>query len=95
MSKTGLTRAHAEMAAAMIKGYFGGFGEMGDDQFFIADHEHEGLTEGAWSIACEGHLPVEWTVQFSWEESVRKALAAFGMWAEPINGCILAIYPVE
>lgn len=95
MSQTGVTRAHVEVAAGLVKAYFGGFGEMSDEVFFIADHDHEGLSEGSWSIAAEGVLPFEWTVRFSWQESVRKALAAFGMWAEPINGCILAIHPVE
>lgn len=95
MSEAGLTRAHAEMAAALIKGYFGEFGEMADEVFFIADHGHEGLSEGSWSIACEGVLPFEWTVEVSYREDMRTALAAFGMWAEPVNGCILALYPVE
>lgn len=67
--------------------------------FFMADHTHEEIAEGAWSLCWEGwrdEYGNEWTTvtcnaymsgKLSWEPD--KILL------EPIMGCILGIYDLE
>ena len=57
---------------------------------FVADHNHGDASEGAWSIAYEGHY--DWPVEFTAaQHRVRTAPAS--MFLEPIAGWCLGVYP--
>lgn len=60
----------------------------------LYDHTHEDLSEGAWSLACEGYLDPEWAVIAAGSEELRKRLGR-NILLEPIYGCVLGIYDTE
>jgi hypothetical protein len=65
----------------------------GDDHgdIFVADHTHEELSPGSCSVAWEGAV-YSWTLEV-WDHPVMRALGdRFGIWFEPVNSCILAVY---
>jgi hypothetical protein len=60
--------------------------------FFVAGHEHEGLTRGSVSVAWEGGV-YDWPYQWSQTGAAREVENLLGVWFEAINGCILAVHP--
>jgi len=63
-------------------------------EFFVADHTHEGLRPECCSVAWEGH-EYDWTVW--WPESTdgEDFTRKHNVMLEAINGCILAVIPME
>lgn len=59
---------------------------------FIADHTHEELPAGSWSIAFEG-----WTGEIEWPQmAVEKLQGKFPGWfLEPLTSWCLGIYKVK
>lgn len=58
----------------------------------LCDHEHEGLRPGCWSIFWEGNAPENWVFSDALRDAVRAATDG-RVFIEPINNCILGIYP--
>lgn len=56
---------------------------------FYADHEHEELSEGAWSISLEGH--VDSVMDFDWSE-VEKNHKVF---IDFLFSWCLSVYPMD
>lgn len=57
----------------------------------LFDHTHEGLSEGAWSLASEGYLDPEWAIIAAQSEELCARVGKDVM-LEPIYGCVLGIY---
>jgi hypothetical protein len=89
-----MKREKAEAVKAAVAGYFKDIGqEVPDDQLRLFDHNHEGLSAGSWSLACEGWLDYDWPWYFGeavYEGKV-KGLPE-GVFTEPVNGCVLGIH---
>ncbi len=85
-AKTTITEEHARNIAE----------ELGETllipprDFFVADHTHEELSAGAWSIAYEG-----WTGDTPWPVYAAEILRETHpeVFAEPLSSWGLAIYP--
>lgn len=54
----------------------------------LYDYEHEGLSKGSWSIAWESGAPYDWTIGFCNQVTYND------VFIEPINNCILGVYPL-
>lgn len=65
--------------------------EIPEDGWIFRDHTHEGLTPGAWSLACEGHMEADWPWRLSQDVTLRAVLGET-VFLEAINGCTLGIY---
>lgn len=62
------------------------------NEVFYADHNHEELTEGAWSISLDGHLGgIEAAYLYDWTEISQK----HGVLIECLNHWCLAVYPLD
>jgi len=61
------------------------------DEMFMADHNHECLTPGAWSIAFEGG-PYCWPQVFSDAIYAKEVALPAGIWMEAINSCTVGLY---
>jgi hypothetical protein len=59
----------------------------------LCGNDHEGLPEGCWSIFWEGNAPEDWVMSDALREQVRE-ITGGRAFIEPINNCILGIYPV-
>lgn len=85
-----MERAKAELVVtALTKHFQGKFQET--PEFFLADHNHEELSEGSWSIAWEG-----WWGQNPWTYEVTMygpvADLPEGVFLEPINSWCLGVF---
>lgn len=90
-----MNRAKAELAVAGIKRYFSEkFGE--DMDFFLADHNHEELSPGSWSVAYEGwDSDAPWTSIVSmkvFEADCPDYLKVPGVFMEPIASWCLGLF---
>ena len=87
------TKTELALATAIARAIALTFGESLAD-FFVAGHEHEGLSKGSVSVAWEGG-EYNWTID--WPDSAEaKAIAQRRkIWFEPINGCILAVHKLD
>lgn len=66
-----------------------------DEAWLLADHHHEELKPGHWSLASEGYLPYDWPwLCVDDTEFTQRLKNDVGWWVEleAINGCILAMY---
>lgn len=64
----------------------------GDTEWiFVNAHQHEGLSEGAYSIALEGAY--EWPMRYQELRHESKAPDPDGWYIECLNGWCLAVYP--
>lgn len=61
-------------------------------EFFVAGHDHEELPKGAVSVAWEGGV-YDWPDEWSQTDSAHALAAEYAFFFEPINGCVLAVYP--
>jgi hypothetical protein len=85
MSKA-LSRKQAEHVKAEIEKLY----PLDAGYFFLADHDHEGLSEGAWSLALEGHP--EWVFEVT-EKAGSEPEWLPGVFLEPVTSWCLGIYP--
>lgn len=93
-----MNRETAEQIQKALTEYFERVHEVTPD-FFLADHNHEGLSEGAWSLCWEGwesEYGNQWVFVVSNAHTCNliKGLPDKILF-EPINGCILAVYNLE
>ncbi|QDP44271.1 hypothetical protein KGG70_gp13 [Streptomyces phage Celia] len=58
--------------------------------FFLADHDHEGLSEGSWSIALEG--AGEWPMAVADRQFEEPDWLPEGVFVEPIASWCLGVY---
>lgn len=79
-----ITAASIKTIAEDIADFWGA-----DDKLFYADHTHEELSEGAWSVSLEGHLHDRYVYEADWSGIEQK----HGVRVEPITHWCLAIYP--
>jgi hypothetical protein len=87
-----MNKQRAEYAFNIIVGWFAEQGEIvPHSEWGLFDHHHEELSEGAWSLACEGYLDPEWAITAAASEELRNRLGTH-VFIEPILGCILGIY---
>ncbi|ATE85471.1 hypothetical protein SEA_OZZIE_67 [Streptomyces phage Ozzie] len=84
MSK--VTREQAEQVLAKLEELY----PLDKGYFFLADHDHEGLPEGSWSIALEGW---DWTYEVSERQHTNPEDFPEGVFLEPIASWCLGIYP--
>lgn len=92
-----MNRKKAEAVFAVIREYHKEQGDdITEDGWFLADHHHEELSEGSWSLACEGYLEYDWPWRFT-EAVFNKEVPGLpeGVHFEAVNGCVLAIYDAE
>lgn len=89
MSKQTVSRKTAEAVLADLKTWAPQYAEHAASGPNLRDNDHEELPEGCWSIDWE-EGPYEWTYDYS----LQAAGAHPGLLLEPINGCILGVYPV-
>lgn len=61
------------------------------ESFFVADHTHEGLSEGSFSIALEGFE--DWPMLVTESLAQGTCTLPAGVFAEPLNNWALAVYP--
>lgn len=90
-----MNREQAEKVVAAIVAHYRALGvEVAAEDLFLADHHHEGLKPGNWSIACEGVLPYEWTIGVADSRKIQSDLVFAGLdvLLEPFNNCILYVY---
>lgn len=59
-------------------------------EFFVAGHEHEGLSKGSVSVAWESGI--EWVYDWPHSDRAHQLREELNIWFEPINGCILAVH---
>lgn len=59
--------------------------------WLLADHTHEQLSAGSWSLACEGYMEADWPWRISQDEQLRAVLGE-SVFMEAINSCTLGIY---
>ncbi|WLW38617.1 hypothetical protein [Streptomyces phage Verabelle] len=81
-----MNRETAELVKAKIEELY----PLDAGYFFLADHNHEGLSEGAWSLALEG--AGEWVFEVS-EKAGREPEWLPGVFLEPVTSWCLGIYP--
>ncbi len=84
-----ITRPQAEAVRKFVAAHFG----LEESDFFLADHTHEGLSPGAWSLAMEGWD--DWSLRISalqWQEGSGVPQDVF---LEPIASWCLGIYPKQ
>ncbi|QMP84614.1 hypothetical protein KGG93_gp72 [Streptomyces phage Endor2] len=81
-----MKREQAEQVLAKIEELY----PLDKGYFFLADHNHEGLSEGAWSLALEG--AGEWVFEVS-EKAGREPEWLPGVFLEPVTSWCLGIYP--
>ena len=62
-----------------------------EDGWLLADHTHEQLSAGSWSLACEGYMEADWPWRISQDEQLRAVLGE-SVFMEAINSCTLGIY---
>lgn len=87
-----MNRKRAEFIRDTIVGWFAEQGEIvPHSEWGLFDHHHEELSEGAWSLACEGYLDPEWAIQAAASAELC-ARVGRDIFLEPIAGCILGIY---
>lgn len=89
-----MNKAKAQQVFAAIREYHKSTGDdITEDGWLLADHHHEGLSEGSWSLACEGYLEYDWPWLFT-EELFKGNVSGLpdGIFLEPINGCTLGIH---
>jgi hypothetical protein len=95
-----VSRRDAERIRDLISSTFRA-AELSGQEPMLFDHQHEGLRPGCWSIAMEGGV-YDWPQLFphggrdeeygiSWPD-VSGQLPR-GVFLEPINNCILGVYP--
>lgn len=86
-----MNRAKAEIVLEALKKFFSEkYGENPD--FFMADHTHEELTPGSWSIAYEGWWSeTPWTLLVT-EPDALKMLDVEGVFLEALNSWCLGLY---
>lgn len=75
-----MNKAKALKVLAEVQMYVGDHSEDGPK---LMDHNHEGLSEGSWSIAYEGGMDM-WACHFRTKVP--------GVWTEAIMGCIMGVY---
>lgn len=63
------------------------------DDLIIADHTHEGLSEGAFSLAYEGDY--DWPARFTGASHAGRVAVPAGWYLEAGAGWYLAAYPVR
>jgi hypothetical protein len=89
-----MKREKAEAVKAAVARYFKSIGdEVPEHEWIFRDHDHEGLSEGSWSLGCEGYLESNWPWEFT--EEVYKGLVPElpeGVFLEAVNGCVLGIH---
>lgn len=97
MAKT-LTTAELPWDIADIVTDAAWFLSVSASDLFVADHRHEGLREGAFSIAFEGDY--DWPIRFA--ERCYRAARGNGLeswWPgrslEPLSGWALGAYPAQ
>jgi hypothetical protein len=81
-----VTREQAEQVKAKIEELY----PLDKGYFFLADHNHEGLSEGAWSLALEGHP--EWVFEVTEKQHAEPEWLP-GVFLEPVTSWCLGIYP--
>jgi len=84
MSTQHVTREQAEAVLAEVKDRFREAGWFVNEAN-LRDHNHEGLSEGSWSIDWEGVSPEDWAIGYKTEVP--------GVHVEPILSFVLGIYP--
>lgn len=90
---TAITRSDAEaVVAAIVNRWPDAASSAGSPN--LRDPDHEGLDPGCWSIDWEGSVD-DWTIHFTGAVSTGAVALPVGVFAEPINGCILGLYPDE
>lgn len=85
--KKRITKATAESVVSALEALFPDT----RGQWFLADHTHEGLMPGAWSVALESHG--EWPFKATEYFYTHPDAAPAGVFLEPINSWCLGIYP--
>ena len=92
-----MNREKAEQVKAGLTKYFEDvYGTTPD--FFMADHNHEEIREGAWSIAWEGWSDMygyEWTYCLPGREDYASCGMPEGVLLEPIYSWCLGVYDWE
>lgn len=87
-------RKKAERVFDAVAKHFKSLGEeVPAYEWIFHDHTHEGLSPGAWSLACEGYLEYDWPFAIT-EEQYRGNLQGLpeGVFLEAVSGCVLGIY---
>lgn len=89
-----MRKAKAEQVFKAIREFYQSKGEnIPEKAWCFRDHTHEGLSEGSWSLACEGYLDYDWPWLLG-EELFMGNVDGLpdGVFLEPINGCTLGIH---
>lgn len=86
MTKNKITRKQAEAVRDEVAKFLG----VEPDALFLADHHHEGLQPGSWSLALEGSY--DWPSLFT-EAQFGSRTVSDAVFIEPLSGWGLGIHP--